>query len=835
MERTIKIPQIVGEFTNGDLEDISPEYATLLSNLRPNNGKVEKTFGFGTLLNSAVGFTPKWIGTYFHQSLNSTNGSGTGYVYLAYTPNLAMFPVSIYEWNGGAWVSIDGPLLTNALGNFYHKNDTNPVIQENGIIRFLPGNVGKADGSHASEGIWIGYIDQNFFDGGWNADDDYTAGFYAYPTTINTPLVTSGGLGLALAYHVKNGGSFSPSTAPQTRVFYKYAYVYDGVQTSKLSDAFACDIKEDDIVIQEITMAAATHPLRITGLKIYRCDTVDGAYLLIHEISLTRNATNYSATTDGAYCGRNAIYIPALSTVVWGNPIVPGTYIIRLTNSDGTIKDMTIPQPTPGTTGRDTFYSSSDTGLYDFWDCQWAVKRSIDGGFSWIDPPATGTISGINGAYAGQDVIVFNDPLSVDFNQYVGGVIVLTDPSVAHTKQILAHYVKAMRVAGVFDAVFSDQPFAFIKLSDGLYYYSTDKYYFFDYKLTAGEAHPYPNAVSLNINGRFAQANHGRLFLQDIVLDPGDTDEAHDDWIGYSESGSYDVLNVSNVFHPSDSKGGAGIGLKLSFNSLIAMKPHSYFKIDLVDPADATTWITKESRIERGNIAPFGCIQIGHKFYPLSYDGIYEVDVNMLAASNDTPLVDSRASEDINDQYLLISDANKALIIAGYDQINNELIYKIGTFTYLAFNTVKKKWRTLVTTTGITCFGYDNNGNLMGHNAVNGKICSLSVRENVSLNLKTKHFRVSFDRPDIVDSVKITYSSINALSVNMYRDGLFGTAIALESLTATTAGEIKTVQVATVTNGTCIRCKLFMIEIVDVSANDDDAIIYSVEPVYRNT
>jgi hypothetical protein len=818
MEQLIKIPRIVGQFTNGDLEDVSPEYATLLSNLRPNNGKLEKTFGFGTLLDGTVGFTPKWIGTYFHQSLNSTNGSGTGYVYLAYTVNASTNHVTIYEWNSGAWKAIDGVLLANTLGTFHHNNDTNPVIQENGIIRFLPGNLGSV-GSDACEGIWIGYIDRDLFDGA----SSVIAGFYAFPTTLTKPDITATGINLTGT--ASDGGSFP---ADSTKAFYKTCAIYDGNQKSMLSDAYGISVSEGSIVTLGIDIVVADHAERITGIDIYRSTSSDGIYNKVQAIDFLRKTNNapHASPSSTLYSATKYAYISNGGDL---HGLDIGTFQLLINSPEGGWQSGTITDVLD-TEGNILQIGAEAFGYQDTWDAEWQIKVIASG---------VVVASGYTGAYSGPNVAIFNNAEALDYAEYASGVLIFT--STGELKEILAHFGKAIKVARPMSILYEAVAYELINVQDGLYWTAgttTIHYTAYDYYLTPGAEHPYPNAVSINMNGRFAQVNQGRLFLHNVVLDPGDSDEAHDDWIGYSEEEAYDALNVSNVFQPSDSKGGAGIGLKISFNSLIAMKPHSYFKIDLVDPSDDTTWITKESRLERGNIAPFGCLQNGHKFYPLSYDGIYEVDVNMLAASNDTPLIDARVSEEINDQYLAITDANKALIVSGQNQIYNELVYALGSsgsqYLYLAFNTVQKKWRSILSAVNLTCFGTDYNGNLMGYDSVTGKVCGISSLESCSLWFKSKWFRVSYDRADIIRYIKVTYSSVNSLYMNIYLDGSPTTPESLSTwqttgtytLDATSSGVISTIIIPVGR-----RCKSFMFDITDTAANVNSEYIYGYEIV----
>jgi len=60
--------------------------------------------------------------------------------------------------------------------------------------------------------------------------------------------------------------------------------------------------------------------------------------------------------------------------------------------------------------------------------------------------------------------------------------------------------------------------------------------------------------------------------------------------------------------------------------------------------------------------------------YTCWYDGIYQLNLNNLSASDTTPTEILRMSEPINDKYLALSLAAKQAVKFGVDQMKNELI-----------------------------------------------------------------------------------------------------------------------------------------------------------------
>ena len=828
MAQPIEIPVINGEFTNGDLEKIDSAHGVKLQNWLPRNGKLVKTYGFGlyssATLAMGTGYTVYWIGAYCHDQLTAANASGAGYALLAYAVNASnLVKIKYLKASTGAWTDVSSSLLVNAMGSYYHKQDRNPVIQNNNIMRFLPGNVGKADGTNESKGIWIGYIEGDYFDGkyaavaGTPAANQYKKGFYNYYTKLDVPDITASGINVT-AVSV-NGGSFNPSGTADIRKYYKFSWLYDGNQEGLMSSAYGISIQADGMVYMSFSVTDSTHPLRITGMNIRRSDSPDGVFYLVHQINFKRTSNNYTEYTAsggsalGAYCGFNAAYIPGAA--VYDFQGADKHKITLFEKVDGTERSMEFDVGVLTGTGHDVFHGTGDGwGYHDLWDCEWKIEKWIGG----MTPhwEAVGC-SGSNGAFSGWDAVIFEDAtedhtLAADFAKYVGGIFFTSVPT--EYKEITAFLGCAMKMLGKFSADFTYVDFAMIKLVDGLYHTSgtgTITYFFFDYNLTDGEAHPYPNATSLKMNGQFGKMLYNRLFLGNIVLDPGDTNEAHPDWLGYSEWNAPDVLRSSSVRNPPNDEGGPITSMNLSFGSMVAMRKSSYSKIEVTDPEDPSQWSQKDASFDRGNIATGGMISVGDRFYPVAYDGFYQLDVNMLAASDETPLVRARISEAINDQFLALTDANKELILAGYDQIENELIYRLSSTIYLAYNLTRNEWRSLTTACNLTVFGRDQNGNLIAYDSTTDKIVCLSVKESVASILRTKHFRISYKRPEIIRLARFVYKSDVALTVKIYLDGLFSTAITCGALAAT-AGAISTARLPIKQ-----RAYSFMLEISDTA------------------
>ena len=159
---TIKIERFLGVNSRGDPADIGISQFTELENLKPidvKGTKLVKTFGFGVIcdddaVNPTAGYEVYNLVTHIESNLLHP----TGYKYCLVTVNSSQL-LKIYRYNDDTDI---WELLT-LLDTYYHKEAQNPIIQTHQAIRFLPGNVGEADGTHESKGLWYGHLERNFF------------------------------------------------------------------------------------------------------------------------------------------------------------------------------------------------------------------------------------------------------------------------------------------------------------------------------------------------------------------------------------------------------------------------------------------------------------------------------------------------------------------------------------------------------------------------------------------------------------------------------------------------------------------------------------------------
>ena len=644
---------------------------------------------------------------------------------------------------------------------------------------------------------------------------DYEEGFYALPTEIVRPDVTT----LGLNPRIVESGIYADGLYKDGDIrFYRFSYTYDGNQESQLSEHYRYEVTTDDhYLILTLSFDRTVINKRITNINIYRCETQWGTYKKIHTIEINRPAAKIKKGASGAYTGNRTIYIPSLSTYDFDPGVTYQLKIMTWAKED-------IVNPGDGT-GFDVFHGVTVDGPWHL-ETIWGADRDWE-----LYDKGTGVkVAEGTGCWGGQDGWIINQDLGYE-NYYDGW---LNIPSLGFNYKVDQNYGKAIKIdlksPSVYFTDMQNLAWFLPRVIDGVYFAQIAgdiiTYTFYDNKLVDGLSHPFQNAVSLKMIGQYAIPFKGRLFLANITLDPGGKNEVHEDWYGYSELDMFDVLDVANVKALPDREGGPILGMAVSFNSLIFAKSHAYFKTDIDDPADDSSWNTLESALDRGNIAIDGLAQVGHRFFPVSHDGIYMLDVNMVAASDLTPMIQSRITEAINDKFLLLDDINgKAMVISGYDQINKELIFRFSETVIMAYNLPEGKWRKISTARDIACFGYDQNANLLVYDNHTDMIYCLFEKEAVISVLQTKRFRISHDRHEIVRRVKVVYLSDVVLNVNVYLAGLFFTKTACGTLAAT-AGAVNTVWVPIKQ-----RSKSFILEIEDAAANDDAIEIHDLQLV----
>ncbi len=779
--RIIDIKNFSGVISNYDPEDLPQENFVELKNLRPVNGKLVKTFEFG--INN---FDVKPVGvdtiynlvTYIEPHLTFP----TGYEQIIYFVD---DDVAIMYWDE----TINDWTYYGFSEQFYHKNTRNPVVQADGVIRFLPGNVGKITG-HEAKGIWIGYSDTT-----WVFDHNYQrpGAIQAYHTGID-----SFGAGYSLEFIPTklDSGTF------EERKNYKYSLVYDGIQETLLQDMINVEFTSKQYLKLDIKMnnyqSFENTNRRITSMNIYRSDGSDSIYNKIHTIDFLRDSLEVFKG-DSIYNGNYYAYIPKLSDYSFTNNV---GYKIRYGSGGG--DTIGIGHNLSGT-GHKIFKLSTPRLTETFWNHSWSLYQHpnvrLPVYFNYPELTLTGNLSGL---FAGKEVIITDKSFA---NNILGkGGIEIKTTDTTFYKYIEGNYNQAILFKG--DSIRSDstnKKWKIVCPSIGNYYFTkkagtlySEWFTFFDTGLTEGEEHPLADEISIKVNGKYAKIISNRLWQGNIVLDPGGKNEVHNDWVSYSEIGQYDVNPVSNVISFANQGIGEITGIEELFGYPVILKKNNVSIINIKDyPLEPAKWNIIESVHNIGNISDNGVTSIlGHIYLPC-YDGIYEFAPNDLAESSTTPSRIFKITEPIDDKYMALSlTAKTDSIISEYNQKYNEIIFKLGSELW-AYSLLYKTWRELdITSFTPTIFCLDQNANILAYNSYNKAFYNSDSTGNARAYLQTKTFTMVNENIQPLKYLWLTFKThVSAgLQIKPYFNGSLTPATTL-TLTTTSSDSIQTSKV----------------------------------------
>ena len=204
--------------------------------------------------------------------------------------------------------------------------------------------------------------------------------------------------------------------------WYKFSYIYDGVQESLMSlDPICVNMNLFDGVLPKFEFDIAdktAHNFRITGVNVYRAEERGGIYGLIQTIDFLRPSTHgigdagVGGGATGAHTGHGAAYIPDLSDFTF---VGATTYTLSLKAPDGTWFAITFTGVSG--TSHTHFYNTSSYVWQgeDYWDSAWILSAG-----------ATRHRSGSNGAFAGENTVIFSAFDAGDYDA-AGGVLYLNN------------------------------------------------------------------------------------------------------------------------------------------------------------------------------------------------------------------------------------------------------------------------------------------------------------------------------------------------------------------------------------------------------------------------
>ena len=222
------------------------------------------------------------------------------------------------------------------------------------------------------------------------------------------------------------------------------------------------------------------------------------------------------------------------------------------------------------------------------------------------------------------------------------------------------------------------------------------------------------------------------------------------------------------------------------FGRLIVFKAQAIFVLDVVDPSDPTTWSRKETKINIGNIAPEGIVEVHDSVYFVHHDGIYRLDANTVASSDATPSIMEKITLGIEDQFLLAND--KKAVKGVYDQKNNEILYswEVGSpavQVVWAYHIVLNTWRKIDTSANLDILSFGENSGPIAWDNTDTGIKKFDVSEAVGTAWKSKRFRLDLDQKRLIRYGMVKFTGTDTLTVNIYLDGS-GSVSFTKSITA---------------------------------------------------
>lgn len=740
-----------------------------------------------------------------------------------------------------------GDIVTVA-GNATAGNNGPTVVETvtwsspNTVIK-VTGNLAGDDGGgtvftfKASGGLWLGRIERSYFDGLYTP----AAGFYGYPCRVEAP-----SLNVSLAE--LNGGDFNADGTGETAA-YRFSALYDGDQESLLTaDPVIWSFDQTSTMKMTFDIVKANHNLRQTGIRVYRALN-GGTYRRIHTLDFLRESGQVKGDTSGAYTGHDRLHIPALTSetldaadaymvllgqsypltqvdgpldafVIAGDvradfsgvttvtsqgcsnagnngtftinvvELVGGNTWVRViggldeedpvflgTLFRGDLYNVANPQSAGTGSGHEILdLDSSGPINADLWDVRWEF---------WERSGASSAIArGSAGCFCGSRAMIVSSDLVP--HSAGGGVLLFGTAS----SPILDNSKRAVHVSAPLVNQ-NDLAWKVLTTSAGMWTVDNDtpgagsvRYTFYDTRLTDGAEHPLWGEVSIEVHGRCARVIDERLWQGNVVLDPRGKAEVHEDGVTWSETGMLDVCPVSNFLRATDREGGPVIGIAEMYGNPVILKRQAIITIGA--KGRTAPFPVIESAHNIGCLAEHGWIEAAGDLFVPWHDGIYRLSPNNLAESDSTPTTKLRVTDQIEDGYQALSLAQKAAIQAGYDPDLGEIHWLLGSAVW-AYSVADGEWRQISSAVTPGMFSRDENGRLMVYRASDRKVYGTGTKESATVTLKTKTFRISHIRDEVVREFWVTYKSETALTLKAYVNGS-GTAAKTVTLPAKAAG-----------------------------------------------
>ena len=661
------------------------------------------------------------------------------------------------------WVELFQSLNQDLDQSFYQKTAQNPIVMDKGILR-LYGGAQALFGANEIENLWFGYVDRDFYDELYSP----TAGFFAYQNTPEKPASYENTSGTTAELSLIGTGDGSGA---ETR-FLARSLVYDGEQESLLSDTIKTIVDVDTdlatLRMRLLDASALLEPrssIRATGAKLYSMtsgsDTATAS--LITDASFILKASDrqfYSKTGKGSgwLWVDNQTTTPVVTKFVSYNNVDYGTITSVTDLGDGFLISYT---GSAGTTG----------SLYN------AVWY-----YNTVDLP-TGT-AGVNGYWGGTTGVLIDTAIDFTSNTPLGLLVAAIDTDgtarfAAGTGAGDNHSLAVTSVAkhavlidsntggsASFKYIFNANPYLFYKVSNDYYLYAIISWANID-----GSEYPLAGVKSLRVNSDYARVIANRMWQGRVVLDVGGENEEQVSAVTYSELNKLDVTPVSNLIKFHDREGGGITGITEIFGRpVITMKQGISIIDSKTAPASPNNWTVSESVHNIGNIANHGMVSAIGTVYVCYYDGIYGLNANNLAETDQTPTERLKISQEIDEVYQAITD--KTAIVGEYNQQLNEIVWNFGSEVW-AYSLVRNDWREIATQTSIDILTIDENADLLAFDKTDGDLRSFEFSKTAALGTaqstwKSKRYAFNLDRKSLVRTLSVYYDTDDDFTINIF-------------------------------------------------------------------
>ena len=343
---------------------------------------------------------------------------------------------------------------------------------------------------------------------------------------------------------------------------------------------------------------------------------------------------------------------------------------------------------------------------------------------------------------------------------------------------------------------------------------------------TNGPIHP-TGETSLEVNFKHSINLEGRQYVADVTLNPLAENEAHNDWVLFSELNQPDVIPISNYISIPDMQGGGIKGLGRLLGDLIVFQERGIYRLS-IPSADPASWSLSESEPNIGCIATDSIVEYEGGIFFAGKDNFYHLGSNFQAVPITTT---------IKDEFQSISHSNLAKTNAIVDVKKNRLLCQFGgassLYTYaldlLKFKQGQEHWSKIsYADDHPTSFAIDEYVNIftVDHDDPNTEVSELIPTayypdstwfnyEDISLKRRTGWISTpDMDRSVVLRRLNLRYKTKDTITVRFYIDGDDSSVVKELTIPADESGadwyKCKP----------SVRCRMFMIELESAASEN---------------